>query len=105
MDLNEAPENQRLRLLWAAHLAEPFPSEVGKSDDAGADLVTLDADIAGVISTVLGSRRPPDGAQQQTLRACVEELDRLEVVEVAQPYFTRLRELAILALGAAGHRG
>ena len=80
VDLNEAPENQRLRSLWAAHLDEPFPADVDKAEDAGADLVMLDADIAGVISTVLGSRRPPDATQQQTLRACLVELDRLEVV-------------------------
>ncbi len=104
MDLNDAAETERLRSLWAAHAAERFPSAVDKGEAAGADLVMLDADLAGVILSVLGARRPPNIGQQRVLRDCIDELDRIQVAEPAQPYFSRLREMADLALLTAGHR-
>jgi hypothetical protein len=104
VDLNDAPEAERLRSLWAVHAEKPFPPEVDKAEEGGADLVMLDADLAGVIVTVLGSRRPPDIGQQRVLRGCIEELDRIQVAEPAQVYFSRLREMADLTLLTAGHQ-
>ena len=104
MDLHETAEHQPLRSLWAAHLDEPFPSEVDGSEDTAGDLVRLDADIAGVISTVLGSRRPPNVGEQFILRACLEVLDRLDISTPAQSYFDRLRKMANLALASTGPR-
>lgn len=104
VDLNDAPEAGRLRSLWAAHVAERFPSAVDTGEDAGADLVMLDADIAGVLDSVLASRRPPNVEQQRMLRACIAQSDCAAVVKPAQQYFSRLREMADLALSTAGHR-
>jgi hypothetical protein len=104
VDLDRAPQAKRLRSLWAAHTAQPFPAEGYEAEHVG-DLVMVDADIAGVISSVLGSRQPPAIGHVQMLRDCIAELDRMrdEVPEPARPYFSRLREMAKLALLAAGH--
>jgi len=104
VDLNDAPEAERLRSLWAAHADEAFPPAVDKAEDGGAELVMLDADLAGVIVTVLVSRRTPDNRQQRVLRDSIEELDRIQVAEPAQPYFARLHEMADVALLTTGHR-
>ena len=111
MDLNDAPEAARLRALWAAHQAAGWPESVPGGgdedwDQVGVEPVMLDADIAGIVATVVGSRRPPDVGQQDLLTSLVAELDKAWpiVPTDAQPYFQRLRDMADLALAAAGRR-
>lgn len=111
MDLNDAPEAARLYDLWASHEAAAWPeSGPGGGDEqwdqVGVEPVMLDAAIAGIISTVVGSRRPPDASQQAELEALLADLDEASPVvpTEAQPYFQRLRDLADLALRTAGRR-
>lgn len=111
MDLDDAPEAQRLRDLWVSHQAAEWPESVQRGgdeqwDQAGVEPVMLDADISGVISTVVGSRRPPDVQQQAYLADCLAELDQVStlVPTEAQPYFRRLRDMADLALQTVAGR-
>lgn len=75
-------------------------------DQVGVEPVMLDADISGILSTAILSRRPPDVVQQSHLRALMADVDRaLPVVPTeARPYFQRLRDMADLALAAAKAR-
>lgn len=109
MDLNVAPEAERLRDLWADHQATAWPESVPPGGDeewdrAGVEPVMLNADIAGIISTVVGSRRPPDMGQQDLLRSLLADLDKAwpVVPTDAQPHLQRLRDMAHLALATAG---
>jgi len=61
---------EELRRLWEERLPEPFPDAVAKGEDyVGVDLVMLDADIAGVVSSFLGSHRL-DERQRGIVRGC-----------------------------------
>jgi hypothetical protein len=111
VDLNNAPEAERLRNLWSSRQAAEWPDSVERGgdedwDQAGVEPVMLDADIAGVVCTVLGSRRPPDAGQQAILASCLEDLERVwpKMPPDAKPYFQRLRDMADLALRTAGRR-
>ena len=95
-----------LRELWAEHLAAEFPASVEMDsqcadlDPADLDPVLLDADIAGVVSFRLGgSKLSVD--QERILHSCIRGLDlTLSHLPIdAQPYFHRLRRLALLAVG------
>lgn len=88
-----------LHSLWTEHQAVPFPAAMN-GGAVGLELVVLDAEIAGLVASVLAGRRPPDAAQRRLLRDRVADLDRLqpEVPERALSYVLALRELAETAL-------
>lgn len=111
MDLDDAPEAERLRALWKVHQVAGWPESVPPGGDERWDAVgvvpdSLDDDISGVVSTVVGSRRPPDAQQQASLVAGLSEVDQvLALVPTdARPYFQRLRDMADLALRTARRR-
>lgn len=104
VDINDAPDAARLRDLWADHQAAGWPESVpgggdGSWDQVGGEPVMLDAEIAGIVATVVGSRRPPDASQQDDLRVLAAELDKAWpiVPTEAQPYLGGGR------LSSAGH--
>lgn len=90
-----------LRELWEEHLAAEFPTSAKWAPQCeNVDPVLLDADVAGVVSFRLtGSKLSVD--QERILHPCIRSLDltlnRLPID--AQPYFHRLRRLALLAVG------
>jgi hypothetical protein len=106
MSLEEA------RRLWADHLAAPFPDRLRGEEIDGVDMVMLDADVAGHISSWVGwpsglewlgtgSGGALEEARRNDLARRLDHLDRVvplfkDAVEIR--YFERLRALAALAL-------
>ncbi|MEV3872450.1 hypothetical protein [Streptomyces sp. NPDC049906] len=89
--------------LWREHCRAPFPAGLRGTVLGGTDLVLLDADVAGCVSTWLGDRGTLDPGRTRILRRCVEELDRVlpELTGSAEiRYYERLRRLALLVLTA-----
>ncbi|WP_234322912.1 hypothetical protein [Streptomyces sp. NRRL S-350] len=93
---------ERLARLWEEHRRAPFPASFRGVGIEGADLVALDADVAGLVRRELDGGLDADGVAD--LWACVAGLGRvvpLLAEEYCAAYFTRLRTLAELA--AARH--
>ncbi|MEV7775624.1 hypothetical protein [Kitasatospora sp. NPDC086791] len=93
---------ERLARLWEEHRNAPFPASFRGVDIDGADLVLLDADVAGLVQRELEGGLDGEGvaalrARIAALRAVVPLLDE----EYCAAYFTRLRTAADLA--AARH--
>ncbi|MGF1427527.1 hypothetical protein [Kitasatospora sp. LaBMicrA B282] len=97
-NMNE-PELDLLSRLWDEHKRAMFPPHLRGRDIEGEDLVMLDANIAGCVSSSLAG--PLDERHRSIL------LQRLAVLETVVPsigddggaieYYERLREMATLA--------
>ncbi|MEV2211564.1 hypothetical protein AB0H86_08865 [Streptomyces sp. NPDC050997] len=102
------PELDLLSRLWEEHMRAPFPPHMRGREIEGEDMVLLDADIAGCVSSSLSG--PLDEKRRTIL------LSRLAAVENVLPsiedeggvieYYKRLRDMAALAaeLGNANAR-
>ncbi|MFB7338278.1 hypothetical protein ACFC00_42825 [Streptomyces adustus] len=101
-DTGGAHHDDRLSVLWEAHLRAPFPESFRGVDLDGVDLVLLDADVAGLVLRELGGTL--DGHWIAVLWARIAELGKVVPLieeEYCVSYFTGLAELARLA--AARH--
>lgn len=88
-----------LSRLWEEHMRAPFPPHMRRREVEGEDMVLLDAEIAGCVSSSLSG--PLDERRHKIL------LGRLAAVEKVLPliddegdaieYYERLREMAALA--------
>lgn len=88
--------------LWDAHLRAEFPAQLRGAELAGADMVLLDADVAGCVSTWLQTRGHLDDWRTGLLMQCVNDLDRVLPLLAgagAFAYYERLRVMAVAALG------
>ena len=85
--------------LLEAHLASPFPAESRGQEVAGVDLILLDADVAGLVSSHLACGGLTE-SQRLMLDGCVSDADRVlpGLFGEAQRYFARVRELACSVL-------
>ncbi|MFD5733479.1 hypothetical protein ACFWIY_11670 [Streptomyces sioyaensis] len=85
--------------LWQEHRHAPFPADLRGAELAGADMVLLDADIAGCVFTWLNNSGTLAPKRSRILRRCIEDLDRV-LPEITEPagiqYYQRLRQLALL---------
>jgi hypothetical protein len=91
-------EGQR---LWDEHLLAPFPTRLRGEEIDGIDMVMLDADIAGCVSTWLGNKGRLDETRRGWLEGSLDDLARvlrLLADEDERAYYERLRRLAQLAL-------
>jgi hypothetical protein len=81
-------------------LAAAFPSVCRGEEVDGIDLVMLDADIAGCVSTFLGGRGHLDDQRMGILQRCRGELTTVlpRLPAAARDYYSRLQEMADLAL-------
>jgi hypothetical protein len=84
-----------LNELWRDHQRDPFPRGCAGREIFGVDLVMLDADIAGLVSHVVGGTAL--SIDQRKILAKIR--DELEFVvpnlpRRAQPYFARLAQIA-----------
>ncbi|GAB2930254.1 hypothetical protein GCM10027280_17320 [Micromonospora polyrhachis] len=98
----EGEELEAVARLWDAHLRAAFPEHLRGVDLLGVDMVMLDADIAGCVSTRLGNRGSLDGRRQRTLTRCMADLDRVLPILTGQQergYYGRLRTMAVAVLG------
>ncbi|MFD8478297.1 hypothetical protein [Kitasatospora sp. NPDC059673] len=89
----------RLDQLWQDFLVLPFPRSCYRQAPAGEDLVLLDSHLAGCVSSALTG--PLDQRRREALRNGIAAVHRvlpaLAADAGAREYFTRLRELAVLA--------
>ncbi|MFD7641413.1 hypothetical protein ACFV4P_12235 [Kitasatospora sp. NPDC059795] len=89
----------RLARLWQDFLTLPFPRSCYRQPPVGDDLVLLDSHLAGCVSSALTG--PLDHRRREALRHGIATLHRILPALADDPeaseYFTRLRELAVLA--------
>ncbi|WLQ53748.1 hypothetical protein P8A21_40135 (plasmid) [Streptomyces poriferorum] len=93
------PELDLLSRLWDEHKLAMFPPHLRGQDIEGEDMVMLDADIAGCVSSSLSG--PLDERRRSILLRCLAALEKV-VPSIsneagAVEYNERLREMATLA--------
>ena len=87
--------------MWDDHLRLSFPARVRGEEVDGIDMVTLDADIAGCVSTWLGNKGRLDETRRGWLEASLADLARVLPLlddRDERAHYERLRQLAQLAL-------
>lgn len=93
-------EPDRLSLLWEQHLRATFPPHLRGRDVAGEDVVMLDADIAGCVSSALSGHL--DERRHRVLVRCLGAVEKVlpSIGEDggAREYLERLREMAESAI-------
>ncbi|MFD9542294.1 hypothetical protein [Streptomyces sp. NPDC060022] len=84
--------------LWQEHLGARFPAELRGAELAGADMVLLDADIAGCVSVWLNNGGALDTERLSILRDCIAALEQILSL-LNEPaglrYYQRLHQLAL----------
>ncbi|MEV7941796.1 MULTISPECIES: hypothetical protein [unclassified Kitasatospora] len=98
-NMNE-PELDLLSRLWEEHIRARFPAHLRGQDIEGQDMVLLDADTAGCVSSSLSG--PLDEKRRSILLGCLGALEKV-VPSIgdeggAIEYYERLREMAALAV-------
>jgi hypothetical protein len=76
-----------------------FPARLRGEEIEGVDMVMLDANIAGCVSTWLSQSGPLDHGRQQILRQCVDDLERVMPrldIPKERAYYDRLSAMAKL---------
>ena len=97
----------QLRRLWREHQEGPYPEGYRGVEVAGVELVMLDADIGGCISTYLAKGGRLDLQRTAILGRCYRDV-ALAVRELTGPtrdYFTRLERMAASVLEALSASG
>jgi hypothetical protein len=81
--------------LWHDHQRDRFPTGCAGKEIFGVDLVMLDADVAGLVSHVVGGTELSVD-QRRILTKIREELEFVvpNLPRHAQPYFARLAKIA-----------
>ncbi|MFF9127801.1 hypothetical protein ACF09J_31825 [Streptomyces sp. NPDC014889] len=85
--------------LWQEHARAAFPTGLRGVELAGVDMVLLDADIAGCVSTWRTNGGVLDIERQKVLRNCIADVDQvMPLLNDAEHicYYRRLRQLAQL---------
>ncbi|WP_439678231.1 hypothetical protein [Embleya sp. MST-111070] len=98
-------EPDLLSRLWEEHLRAPFPPHVRgrefEHEDRLFDMVLLDADIAGCVSSSLSG--PLDEQRRRLLLVCLAAVEKvlpsIDDEAGAIEYYERLRKMAALAVG------
>jgi hypothetical protein len=90
----------RLLLLWEEHVRAPFPPRFRGRDIDGEDMVVLDSDIAGCVSSALSGHL--DERRHLILVRCLVAVEKVLPLigddERAFEYHERLREMAGLVV-------
>ncbi|MFI7286839.1 hypothetical protein ACIBRY_09320 [Streptomyces anulatus] len=92
--------------LWQEHRQAPFPAGLAGAEREGIDLVLLDADIAGCVSSWRDDAGSLDAGRRRILHNRVTDLGRILPLLGATdnaPYWQRLYRLARL-VSEAGPR-
>ena len=82
--------------LWADHVKAPFPSELRGSEQEGVDLVMLDADIAGCVSTFLDNRGVIDEDRKHILQRLLPEAESVASILESKEERLYVERLAML---------
>lgn len=92
--------------LWDAHLRADFPPYLRGAELLGIDMVLLDAEVAGCVSSWLHGRGHLDEERRRILACSVADLNNVLPILAdhqvgAYAYYGRLRAMAVATLGAA----
>ncbi|SFE29137.1 hypothetical protein SAMN05216251_102394 [Actinacidiphila alni] len=94
--------------LWREHVRAPFPGGLRGAERAGADLVLVDAQVAGVVTAWLRNKGALDARRRDVALDCAARLERImpTLGDGDDPrYWSRLGELARLVVNrSAGLR-
>jgi hypothetical protein len=91
-----APEPD-ITAMWQAHYDRSFPLRLRGAEIGNIDLVLLDSDTAGCVSSWLSNGGHLDPERTQILEACMQDLDTaLEVFTDSEEHYY-LQQLRILA--------
>jgi hypothetical protein len=92
--------------LYDEHLIAPFPDRRG-DEIMGIDLVLIDSDTAGLISTYIGSRGQMTSDKIRMLHHCYSDLKTVvrELNGADRQYFARLQNVAGLIIEKLKDRG
>ncbi len=107
MSATGMPEDRASKVdgLYEEHRRADFPDRLRNDELAGVDLVLLDADLIGVVTTWLHDGGRVDATQQAVVSAGLQDLAHV-LPELTDPherrYVERLRELARLLVKAGG---
>ncbi|MET8584178.1 hypothetical protein ABZX39_25355 [Streptomyces collinus] len=85
--------------LWAEHMNAPFPARLRGADRAGFDMVLIDSETAGCVSTWLKNNGSLDARGHSVLVRCIARLEQIlpTLSDADDPtYWQRLHELARL---------
>jgi hypothetical protein len=88
--------------LWRKHRHAEFPARLREQPVSGVDLVGLEADIAGCVSSWRSGGEPLEEDRRKDLTRATEDLDAVLPLLTSRGeslYFGRLRELAGILLG------
>ncbi|MFD8755688.1 hypothetical protein ACFV0O_32640 [Kitasatospora sp. NPDC059577] len=102
------PERDLLSRLWEEHMRAPFPPHIRGREIEGEDMVLLDADIAGCVSSSLSGHL--DEKRRKILLTCLAAVEKvlpsIDDEGGAIEYYKRLRDMAALAVehGSANTR-
>ncbi|GAB7051354.1 hypothetical protein [Catenuloplanes indicus] len=90
--------------LWTAHRDAAFPDRLRSVDIAGIEMVMLDADVAGCISTWLNDGGNIDDRWWDVLAARERDLERVvpELSGDEAAYFQRLLDMTVSVLDSSG---
>ena len=85
-----------IRRLWREHQNAPYPDGYRGVEVAGVELVMLDADIAGCVSTYLGNGGRLDLQRTAILGQCYRDVSLVvrELTGSARDYFGHLERMA-----------
>jgi hypothetical protein len=88
--------------LYNAHREADFPDRLRAVDVAGVEMVMLDADVAGCVSTWLTSGGSTDDRLWDILATRERQLERVmpELSGQEAAYYRRLLDMAALILGS-----
>ncbi|WP_223183387.1 MULTISPECIES: hypothetical protein [unclassified Streptomyces] len=93
------PGMNLLSQLWKEHARAPFPPRLRGREIEGEDMVMLDADIAGCVSSFL--KGPLDEKRREILLESAAAIERvlpsIDEEDGAVEYYERLRNMANLA--------
>jgi hypothetical protein len=87
--------------FWGEHVRSDFPARLRGEEVAGVDMVMLDGDIAGCVSTWLASASCLDERRWEILARCMTDLDRVldQLAGDEEHYYRRLQQMTGLVLG------
>lgn len=89
--------------LWREHMERPFPAGLAGQEVEGIDLVLLDTAMAGLITTVVGSRRrlAAEQASELVLLTADCSLVAVRLQGENRVYFDKLARLGRMLLETA----
>lgn len=89
--------------LWKAHREAAFPGRLRGTDVAGVEMVMLDSDVVGCVSTWLDNGGAVEDRWWDVLATCERQLERVvpELSGYEASYYRRLLDMTALVLDTA----